>query len=1376
MQSPFTKVAFVDFVEDNSSMKVRLFAQSSLSGLMLLASAVARPADAAGLPLSTITSQGVLVLATDSIGVDPTNSTIYTVNADGTDMTTISGPGNLMPSWTPDGRIIYVSGQSGQPEIWLMNGDGSDAHEVGNLTGVDALQPEMARNGLIAFQASSGTSSSIMTMKSDGSDLTTVPLPSGMNPVAVSLAPSGDWIVFTNQTESPYNRELWRVNIDGTGLQELTFPTNPDYPDANAPSISPDGTTIAFFYGKAADEGSAGVTQSVFTFGERNLATMSATGGPITILTKCTPVTTEAQLDALTSSDCIAADNPSWSPDGGWIAYIRAVPGIAGGTWLISADGQDTQLLLADGSATEHVPLELAWLQVTGTLDLGGATQTEAGGVMLSGGTIQNGTLASNITFSLQAGTVSAVLAGTGVLIKTTDDTVTLTGANTYSGGTYVQDGTLALSGAGTLGATTGLLNVSGGTLDLGGTTQTQDGGVTLSGGTIQNGTLVSSDTFALQDGTVSAVLAGVGALIKSTDDTVTLTGVNTYTGGTYVQDGTLALSGAGTLGATTGLLNVSGGTLDLGGTTQTQDGGLMLSGGTIQNGTLVLSSTFDLQDGTVSAVLAGAGVLIKTTDDTVMLTGANTYSGGTYVQDGTLALSGIGTLGATTGLLNVSGGTLDLGGTTQTQNGGVTLSGGTIQNGTLVSSSTFDLQDGTVSAVLAGAGVLIKSTDDTVTLTGANTYSGGTYVQDGTLALSGAGKLGATTGSLNVSGGTLDLGGTTQTQDGGVTLSGGTIRGGILVSSGTFALQGGTIDAVLAGSGAAVKSTDDTVTLTAGNTYTGSTTVDAGTLSVNGSITSSSGLTVNAGAIVDGTGTLPSTTIASGGTLAPGNSIGTISVNGTLSFRAGSSYAVEVSPNNTDRTNVTATASLSGTVDAAFASGNYPVRSYTILSAIGGLNGTSFDALATSNLPSNFGASLSYTATDVLLNLRAALGVNVSLADNQQNVADAIDGFFNNGGTLPPRLAALYDRSGEQLTTALSQLSGEAATDAEVGAFALTDQFLRLMLDPFVDGRSGSDWPTGGFGQALGFAPEAPASPPPNSALGYAGMLKAPPKAIFEQRWSAWGSSFGGSTTTSGDATVGSNSVTASDYGYAGGMDYHFSPDAIAGFALGGGGTSWGLAQALGGGRSDAFQAGVYTKTNFGPAYVAAALSFANHWMNTNRIALGDQLQASFRGQSYAGRIEAGYRYATLYDIGVTPYLALQSQSFHTPDYSETDATGGSLALSYNASNATDTRSELGVCLDELKTLSAMPLLLQARIAWEHDWVSDPALIAAFQALPATSFLVNGAAARKNSALASAGAELHLNKSWSLAVKFDSDFAVGAQTYAGTGTLRHSW
>ena len=98
--------------------------------------------------------------------------------------------------------------------------------------------------------------------------------------------------------------------------------------------------------------------------------------------------------------------------------------------------------------------------------------------------------------------------------------------------------------------------------------------------------------------------------------------------------------------------------------------------------------------------------------------------------------------------------------------------------------------------------------------------------------------------------------------------------------------------------------------------------------------------------------------------------------------------------------------------------------------------------------------------------------------------------------------------------------------------------------------------------------------------------------------------------------------------------MDYHFS--------LAGGGTNWGLAQGLGSGRSDAFQAGVYGATRSGPAYVAAAFASANHWMTTNRIAFsGDQLTASFNGQSYAGCVEAGYRYAALPTIGVTPQPA---------------------------------------------------------------------------------------------------------------------------------------
>ena len=329
-------------------------------------------------------------------------------------------------------------------------------------------------------------------------------------------------------------------------------------------------------------------------------------------------------------------------------------------------------------------------------------------------------------------------------------------------------------------------------------------------------------------------------------------------------------------------------------------------------------------------------------------------------------------------------------------------------------------------------------------------------------------------------------------------------------------------------------------------------------------------------------------------------------------------------------------------------------------------------------------------------------------------------------------------------------------------------------MLDPFVAGRNG----IGGGAGALGFAPEQEANFPSDIALAYDAILKAPPPkpATLDQRWTAWGTAYGGSDKTNGDPVVGSNTFTANTFGFAAGMDYHPAPDTILGFALAGGGTNWTLAQALGGGRSDAFQAGVYGTKYFGPAYLAGSLAFANNWMTTNRTALGDQLTASFNAQTFGGRVEAGYRYAVPPAIGVTPYGALQAQSFHTPSYSETDLTGGGLGLNFAAMNATDTRGELGARFDGLTTLNGLPLILRSRLAWAHDWVSNPALTAVFQALPGGSFVVNGAALPANSALASAGAELKLNPHVSLLGKFDGEFANNSQTYAGTGTLRYTW
>jgi uncharacterized protein with beta-barrel porin domain len=106
----------------------------------------------------------------------------------------------------------------------------------------------------------------------------------------------------------------------------------------------------------------------------------------------------------------------------------------------------------------------------------------------------------------------------------------------------------------------------------------------------------------------------------------------------------------------------------------------------------------------------------------------------------------------------------------------------------------------------------------------------------------------------------------------------------------------------------------------------------------------------------------------------------------------------------------------------------------------------------------------------------------------------------------------------------------------------------------------------------------------------------------------------------------------------------------------------------------------------------------------------------------------------------------------------------------------ATDIRSELGMRFDNLQIIDHMPVILRARAAWAHDWVSHSSLTAAFEALPSGSFIVNGLTPAKDSALATAEAELHLTANWWLLVKLEGGFGAASQIYAGTGTLRYAW
>ena len=775
---------------------------------------------------------------------------------------------------------------------------------------------------------------------------------------------------------------------------------------------------------------------------------------------------------------------------------------------------------------------------------------------------------------------------------------------------------------------------------------------------------------------------------------------------------------------------------------------------------------TFDTNGNaaTLGGNIGGAGALSKVGTGVLTLTGNNSYSGGSVLNAGTLAVGSNTALGA--GTLTFANAT-----TLQAAANGLSLANAMTLNG----SDTVDTQSNTLAlaGVISGSGALTKIGGGALTLAGANTYSGGTTLAGGTVTLANNQALG--TGALTTTGSVVDY------------ANGVTIGNPIVIDSNTTQLQvtAGTatqagVISELNGPRPLEKIGAGALVLTATNTYSGPTTISAGTLVVNGSIANSA-VTVSAGALLAGSGIVGATTILSGGMFSPGpvGSPGSITIAGNLAFQSGALYLVQVNPSTASSDIVTAggSATLAGTVQAAFASGRYASRTYTILSAAGGLNGTTFNALTTSNLPAGFSANLSYSATDVILNLTAQLHAipGGGLSINQTNVATALDNFFNAGGALPPAFVSVFGLTGANLGNALSALSGEAATGGQQAGFQIGNQFLGLMLDPFVDGRTGV---AGTGGPALGFAPEREALPE-DIALAYSAVLKAPAKPpSFEQRWTAWGGAYGGGNRTSGDpAVLGSHDLSARTAGFAGGLDYRVAPNSVVGVALAGGGTNWSLSQGLGGGKSDAFQAGIYGATHSGPAYLAAAFAYTNHWMSTDRFAFaGDHLTASFNAQSLGGRVEGGYRFGMLFG-GVTPYAAIQAQSFRTPSYSETDTNGGGFALAYVGRTATDTRSELGARFDRLLAVNpSATLALRARLAWAHDWVSDPALAAVFQTLPGASFIVNGATPAKNSALASAGAELRLANGVTLLGKFDGEFAGRSSTYAGTGTVRYAW
>ena len=567
-----------------------------------------------------------------------------------------------------------------------------------------------------------------------------------------------------------------------------------------------------------------------------------------------------------------------------------------------------------------------------------GAAQTfdSAAGAMTFAGNVDNGGF--RLTVGGASNTVvSGGISGLGDLTKSGAGTATLSGANTFSGSVAVNGGVLALTNGSALADTAAVTlansagvvlevdqnetigSLAGGgatgggvTLDVNTLTLSQSGNTTYTGEVTGTGTLVktgagtltlnrttaigSSFDLRISQGTVDlnrgsgtaiAGILGSGNSVVLDGGTLSVSASSGANGALTLGsldvygDSTLLLNRLGTAASHTttltaplnfsnnGVLNfaysslVTGGTTTLAGASNTlfSDGSINITNYTVQ-----INSAITQSGGAYDFTKAGAGTLI--------LAGANTYTGDTVVSGGVLSLSGSGRIADGSLVVVSSGATMNFTNISDTVKG---VSGaGTVSLGSATLTTSNAATD-TFSGTIAGTGAYTKVGAGTQVLSGAaNSYSGTTTVGGGTLQVStlansnSNSSIGSGSSVVLTNGGVLDYTGSTVAINRGVALSSG--NGGIGVSN---AATGLTLSGAITGSSGSglTKTGIGRLSLSGSSSYNGATAVSAGELNLSGGSIANSAVTVASGASLSGYGSVG--TIGGAGAINPGNSPG---------------------------------------------------------------------------------------------------------------------------------------------------------------------------------------------------------------------------------------------------------------------------------------------------------------------------------------------------------------------------------------------------------------------------------------------------------------------------------------------------------------------